>query len=127
MKPSGMRLPATDCCPTHATICEMLMKEPLEPHLVRVGVRGGARGRVRIRSRVRIRGRGRVRVRGRVRGRVTVRGRGRVRVRIRVRAPGEPHVAMVSGALRKCSSRLHTSPASPRMFESSPLMRDSRV
>ena len=30
-KPYGMRLPSTFCCPTHAIICEMLMKEPLEP------------------------------------------------------------------------------------------------
>jgi len=29
-KPLGMRLPPTDCWPTHAIICEMLMKEPLE-------------------------------------------------------------------------------------------------
>ena len=25
-------LPLTACCPTHATICEILMVEPLEPH-----------------------------------------------------------------------------------------------
>mmetsp|Transcript_19731 Transcript_19731/g.46221 ORF Transcript_19731/g.46221 Transcript_19731/m.46221 type:complete len:284 (+) Transcript_19731:1899-2750(+) len=31
-KPSGARLPETVCWPTHATICEMLMSEPLEPH-----------------------------------------------------------------------------------------------
>ena len=30
--PLGMRLPPTDCWPTHAIICEMLMKDPLEPH-----------------------------------------------------------------------------------------------
>lgn len=29
--PNGMRLPSTFCCPTHAIICEMLMKEPLDP------------------------------------------------------------------------------------------------
>ena len=68
MKPSGMRLPPTDCWPTHAIICEMLTKEPLEPH-----------------------------------------------------------VAIVSGGLRKWSSVLQTSPASVRMLESSPLMNDSRV
>lgn len=30
--PSGMREPETACCPTQATICEMLILEPLEPH-----------------------------------------------------------------------------------------------
>ena len=44
-----------------------------------------------------------------------------------MKEPLEPHVAMASGALRKWSSRLHTSPASPRMLESSPLMSDSSV
>ena len=29
--PKGIRLPSTFCCPTHAVICEMLMKDPLEP------------------------------------------------------------------------------------------------
>ena len=29
--PKGMRLPSTFCCPTHAIICEMFRKEPLEP------------------------------------------------------------------------------------------------
>ena len=31
LKPKGMRLPSTFCCPTHAIICEMLRKDPLEP------------------------------------------------------------------------------------------------
>lgn len=30
--PSGILFPETACCPTHAIICEMLMKEPFEPH-----------------------------------------------------------------------------------------------
>lgn len=30
-KPSWHRLPDTDCCPTRATICAMLIEEPLEP------------------------------------------------------------------------------------------------
>ena len=63
-----MRLPPTDCWPTHAIICEMLTKEPFEPH-----------------------------------------------------------VAIVSGALRWCSSCLQISPASSRIFESSPLISLSRV
>ena len=29
--PSGGRVPPTACCPTHATICEMLMVDPLLP------------------------------------------------------------------------------------------------
>ena len=32
LKPSGQRRPETDCCPTHATICAMLMGDPLLPH-----------------------------------------------------------------------------------------------
>jgi hypothetical protein len=60
MKPSGMRLPATDCWPTQATICEVLMK-------VRVRVRVRVRARVRARARVRVRVRVRVKVRVRVR------------------------------------------------------------
>ena len=30
--PSGGRDPPTACCPTHATICEMLIVLPFEPH-----------------------------------------------------------------------------------------------
>ena len=30
--PLGTRLPLIACCPTHAIICDMLIKEPLEPH-----------------------------------------------------------------------------------------------
>ena len=33
MKPLGMRRPDTDCCPTHAIICDMLMNEPFAPHV----------------------------------------------------------------------------------------------
>ena len=35
-KPSGMRAPPTTCWPTHAIICEMLILEPLEPHLAMI-------------------------------------------------------------------------------------------
>ena len=31
-KPFWMRLPPTDCCPTHAIICEMLRGDPFDPH-----------------------------------------------------------------------------------------------
>lgn len=31
-KPKGMRLPSTFCCPTHAIICEILMKDPCTDH-----------------------------------------------------------------------------------------------
>lgn len=31
LNPYGMRCPSTFCCPTHARICEMLMKEPFDP------------------------------------------------------------------------------------------------
>lgn len=27
-----MRLPPTDCCPTHAIICEMFRGDPFDPH-----------------------------------------------------------------------------------------------
>mmetsp|Transcript_3565 Transcript_3565/g.12138 ORF Transcript_3565/g.12138 Transcript_3565/m.12138 type:complete len:207 (+) Transcript_3565:1321-1941(+) len=31
-KPSGGRCPPTACCPTHATICDMLIVDPFDPH-----------------------------------------------------------------------------------------------
>ena len=44
-----------------------------------------------------------------------------------MKEPFEPHVAIVSGALRWCSSCLQISPASSRIFESRPLISDSSV
>lgn len=32
LKPLGQRRPPTDCCPTQATICAMLMGLPFDPH-----------------------------------------------------------------------------------------------
>mmetsp|Transcript_4220 Transcript_4220/g.8818 ORF Transcript_4220/g.8818 Transcript_4220/m.8818 type:complete len:209 (+) Transcript_4220:2194-2820(+) len=31
LNPHGIRFPSTFCCPTHAIICEMLIKDPLDP------------------------------------------------------------------------------------------------
>ena len=50
-----MRLPPTDCCPTHAIICEMFRGDPFDPHSAMIlGLHGDTYMRSKIKQSIQV-------------------------------------------------------------------------